>query len=397
MKYMIWAIDPRNKPGMSELREALSSGGDTFRSRRRTGGYSTDKNGSLGIIPIKESLYTSDYLRFSAQIEELNADNEVGAILLDVNSPGGIVNGAIECASIIAKSKKPVYAYIEGMGCSAAYLLASAAKSIHMSPSSITGSIGVQGSWTNYEGLLAKLGVQKVYFQSQFSSNKNLSPATDEGKKSIKKELDETWAIFAASIAKNRGITVDQLVEKYGQGSTFLAAEAQERGLIDGIVDDFGACVELIKPQMWGGGEGMAQEFTTVEALTAAYPTLVAQIKRDERKAGVDEGVAGERVRAEAVLGLSKHTTDIGLLTKAVKEGLTTEAVMVQILDAQQQVREKAAKDAQAALQISATESKDNIVRQGTLPGDGMFTTESNEKARIDEICANMKKNGGGK
>ena len=394
-KYVMWAIDPNNRPSMSELRDAFTAGDDRLLRRRQSYGYYSVKIGSVGVVPVKDALYTSDYLRISAQIAELNMDPDVSRILLDVNSPGGMVSGAIECASIIAKSAKPVEAYIEGMGCSAAYLLASATKKIHMSPASEAGSIGVQGSWTNMDGLLAKLGIQKVYFHSKNSSKKNLSPGTKDGAAAVNKLLDETWDLFAGAIAKYRNITVDDLVEKYGQGEVFLAAESLERGLVDSIVDDFDACVDTIKPQGWGEGEGMAQEqLTTVEALTAAYPELVAQIKRDERQAGVDEGVAKERTRAESLVALSKHTADISLLANGIKEGKTSEQVMSDILAAQEAKQKKEADEAQSALDAAAKESEGNIVAQATLPDDGLVTDEAKYKARIAEIAKNYEREG---
>jgi enoyl-CoA hydratase/carnithine racemase len=207
--------------------------------------------------------------------------------------------------------------------------------------------------------------------------------------------LDETWDLFAGAIAKHRRITVDALVEKYGQGEVFLAAEALERGLVDEIVDDFDACVDKIKPQSWGEGEGMAQEeLTTMEALTAAYPELVAQIKRDERQAGVDEGVAKERTRAESLVALSKHTADFSLLANGIKEGKTSEQVMSDILAAQEAKQKKEADEAQSALAAAAKESEESIVAQAPLPDDGLVTDEAKYKARIAEIAKNYEREG---
>jgi len=392
-KYVMWAIDPNARPSNAQLKLALSGMDDRLIRRRKTYGYSTERIGSLGVLPVRDALYTSDYQRISAQIAEMNMDSEVTAILMDINSPGGMVDGSVECASIISKSEKPVFAYIEGMGCSAAYLLASSAKRIIATPNSEAGSIGVQGSWTNYEGLWAKLGVQKVYFHSKFASKKNLSPGTKEGEIAIQKRLDETWDNFASAIAKNRKVTVDELVEKYGQGEVFLAKEALERGLVDEIVDDFDACVELIKPrQSWGEGEGMAEQetITTVEALTAAYPELVAQIKRDERKAGVDEGTKAERTRAEAVMSLSEHVSDLNVIAEGIKGGKTKEAVMTDILDAQAKEKEDARKAAMETLAKAAKESGESVVAQGTLANDGLVTDEAKAKERIDQMCKNM-------
>ena len=391
-KYVMWAIDPKNKPSMSELRDAFSAGDDKLLRRRQSYGYYSVKIGSIGVIPVKGALYTSDYIRIEAQLAEFNLDPEVTKILLDVNSPGGMVDGAIECASIIRKSEKPVFSHVEGMGCSAAYLLPSATKKIYITPSSMAGSVGVQASWTNYDGLFAKLGIQKVYFHSKFSDKKNLSPGTKEGAAAEQKLLDETWDIFADAIIKGRKITLEDLKEKYGQGEVFLAKEALERGLVDEIVDDFDACVELIKPQQsWGEGEGMAQEqITTVEALTAAYPELVANIKRDERKAGVEEGQKAERARAESLMTLSAHVTDISLIAGGIKDGKTKEAVMTEILDAQAAEKAQATKDAQTALETAANASATNVVVQGTLATDGLVADEEEAKKAIDAMAKNV-------
>ena len=135
----------------------------------------------------------------------------------------------------------------------------------------------------------------------------------------------------------------------------------------------------------------MAQdEITTVEALTAAYPELVAQIKRDERKAGVDEGVASERKRAESIVALGKHTDDSDLLANGIKEGKTTEAVMSAILNAQVADREEAEKEANSALEEAEKKSAQAAVTPASLPSDGTVSDEAKAKKRVDEMCKNM-------
>ena len=198
-KYVMWAIDPKNKPSMSDMRIAFLASDDRLLKRRQSYGYCSVKIGSVGVIPIKDALYNSDYIRISSMIDELNNDPEVTKILLDINSPGGVVNGAIECASIIAKSKKPVYVYIEGMGCSAAYLLASASRKIIMSPSSEAGSIGVQASWTNMEGFWAKLGIHVQFLELLVQRRGNLRVIDSLGRRGS--ELRGGFLLVSALLA----------------------------------------------------------------------------------------------------------------------------------------------------------------------------------------------------
>ncbi len=132
------------------------------------------------------------------------------------------------------------------------------------------------------------------------------------------------------------------------------------------------------------------ETLTTVEALTAAYPELVANIKRDERKAGVEEGQKAERARAESLMTLSAHVTDISLIAGGIKDGKTKEAVMTEILDAQAEVKAKADKDAQTALETAANASATNVVVQGTLATDGLVADEEEAKKAIDAMAKNV-------
>lgn len=382
---VIWAINPNNKPSNMQLREIFASNGNLVK-RRNTHGFKTDVINGIGIVPIEDALYTSDYRRISAYIEELNENPMVRRIVLDINSPGGMVSGAIECASIISKSKKPVDAYVEGLGCSAAYLLASAASRIIATPASEIGSIGVQASWTNNEGLLAKLGIQKVYFHSKFSDKKNLSPSSKEGEDAIKKNLDETWDLFSSAIEKNRKIDENTLVEKYGQGEVFLAKESKDRGLIDMIVNDFD---EYMEQQPQGGeGEFMA-EITTVEALTSTYPELVAQIQGQAKATGEKEGETKERARAMALVGLTKYTEKMDVITDAVKEGKTVEEATKSILDAQLAEKAEAKTNAISTLAETAKESKKEMVEGAIMPE--AITKEGETKEQVNQMCENIK------
>jgi len=399
MSYVIWAINPDKKPSMAQLRQAFDAKDDNNSTRLKANKYEPRILDGVGIVPITDALYTRDYHLINYHIDQMNKDSSVGAILLDINSPGGMVDGAIECASIISKSKKPVFAYVEGSGCSAAYLLASAASKIIATPSSSIGSIGVQGSWTNTEGLLAKLGIQKVYFHSKNAGKKNLSPGTDEGKAAYAKMLDETWDLFAGAIAKNRNVDIATIIEKYGQGEVFLASEAKEKGLVDAIVDDFDACIEMIRPSIAGGtGEGMANELiTTREALTTTYPTLVAQVAEDARIAGVAEGAKAEQTRSAGLLALSKYTDDLSVIETAIKENKTVAETQTAILEAQVAKQKAEAKATVDSLEALVAADKEAMVNAKPVAGDDgkPISAEEKNKAEIQAYLDSQKKEGG--
>lgn len=173
----------------------------------------------------------TSYSRVAKDLGVAVRSPEVKKIILDINSGGGTVDGCQELADHIleARKVKPVVAYIGGTGCSAAYWLASACEKIYAAETSITGSIGVQLIVPPEEkdGSLA--------FLSSHSPNKNASPHKKEGKNEAQRIVDDLGEIFVSSVAANRGISKDDVLKNYGQGSVFVGPDALNRGLIDEI------------------------------------------------------------------------------------------------------------------------------------------------------------------
>jgi hypothetical protein len=117
--------------------------------------YRTTRNG-VAVVPVLGSLVNrasyldalsglTAYETLKHHIRLAAADPDVAGIVLDIDSPGGEAVGAFEVADVVAaaRSVKPVIASVTGLCCSAAYAIASACTKIVVSPSSVTGSIGV--------------------------------------------------------------------------------------------------------------------------------------------------------------------------------------------------------------------------------------------------------------
>ena len=179
---------------------------------------------------------------YEALAKEINAaieNPEVKSIILEINSGGGTVTSCSELASQLQeqkcttntyKSNKPIIAYVDGQCCSAAYWIASACSKIYSSDTGMVGSIGVQmiaSADDNKEG--------DIKFLSSHSPNKNASVASKEGKEERQRIVDDLGEVFVGSVAKHRGISKEQVLKNYGQGSVFVAADALNRGMIDGI------------------------------------------------------------------------------------------------------------------------------------------------------------------
>jgi capsid assembly protease len=160
-------------------------------------------------------------------------DPAVRAIILDIDSPGGAVKGAGELAKQIhaGTAEKEIVAYVGGDAASAAYWLASAASRIVADESAQIGSIGTMIGMKLSEG--AKAGERAYSFVSSQSPLKNADPGTDVGSREIQRMTDELAAVFIGAVANYRGVSEEEVMEKYGQGAVFAGVNALERGMID--------------------------------------------------------------------------------------------------------------------------------------------------------------------
>ncbi|MCF7675090.1 MAG: S49 family peptidase, partial [Akkermansiaceae bacterium] len=102
----------------------------------------------------------------SAAIREAGERDDIKAVFLDIDSPGGTVAGTPELAAAVASlnERKPVYAFSSGLMCSAAYWIASQARAIYATPSAQVGSIGVVQAVIDDSAALASEGIKVEVF-----------------------------------------------------------------------------------------------------------------------------------------------------------------------------------------------------------------------------------------
>ena len=157
---------------------------------------------------------------------------EVRCVLLDIDSPGGTVNGTPELAAAVRSlsREKFVYAYTAGMACSAAYWVASQCNGIYAAPSARVGSIGVILPITDSSGLYEKFGLKVDVFAAGRYKSVGLdgTSLTDEQRDLLQQQVESTWADFKAAV--NRRRTVDASLM---EGQTFTGKQARENGLVD--------------------------------------------------------------------------------------------------------------------------------------------------------------------
>ncbi|KQI66960.1 peptidase S49 [Loktanella sp. 3ANDIMAR09] len=188
-----------------------------------------------------ERMGWSTYRGIAETMAILAAADDVAAIVLDCNSPGGAVIGIDEAVQAVAQAAtvKPVHALINPLATSAAYWVASQATDITLTPGAQVGSIGVQ-----YRGFApiqpGMDGDQEFVIRSSHARAKNADPSTEVGAALIQAQLDRFEVAFHAAIAAGRNMAAADVAGRISAtdnpadgGGTFGFAEAQARGLAD--------------------------------------------------------------------------------------------------------------------------------------------------------------------
>lgn len=168
------------------------------------------------------------------EIQQAEADNDVSAILLDVNSPGGSPVASEEIMTAVKNCKKPVVVWISDVGASGAYLTASAADKIVASPTSMVGSIGVLLDVTDLSGLYQMIGVNKYAikggeFKDMGADYRNLTP---EEQQMMQDMVDQDYDYFITLVAQNRNLDKNY-VRTIAEGKIYTGTQAKDIKLID--------------------------------------------------------------------------------------------------------------------------------------------------------------------
>ncbi len=167
-------------------------------------------------------------------IDEVKANPEIKAVLFRINSPGGSPVASDEIGQAIKSLDIPTVALIQEVGASGGYWVASATDHIIANRMSITGSIGVIGSYLEFSGLLERYNVTYQRFVSaaykDFGSPfRNI---TDEERELFQQQIDLIHSFFVDEVAQNRNMSRER-VEAIADGLFMTGYQAYEAGLVD--------------------------------------------------------------------------------------------------------------------------------------------------------------------
>lgn len=188
---------------------------------------------------------------FMSAVRQAVSDSEVKAIVLDVDSPGGLIDLVPEAAAELRdmRGSKPIVAVADTLMASAAYWLACQADEVVASPSSNVGSIGVYTEHDDISVAMELAGVKPTLISAgKFKTEGNeFEPLSDEAMRHIQSLIDDAYGLFVADVAKARGATPDAVRNGFGQGRLLTARGSVTEGLAD-RVDTLDA---TIKRMIW--------------------------------------------------------------------------------------------------------------------------------------------------
>jgi protease-4 len=185
----------------------------------------------------------STVARVVSQLELARDDDDVRAILLRIDSPGGTVTASDvlhhEIRRFAQEREIPVLAQLMGLAASGGYYVAMAADAVYAHPTTITGSIGVIFTGVTFAGLLEKLGVENQTVKSgdRKDTGSPLRRMTPAERAQMQSVIDDLHARFREVVVAGRaraGLTPER-VREVADGRVYTASQARELGLVDGI------------------------------------------------------------------------------------------------------------------------------------------------------------------
>ncbi|MBU3664649.1 MAG: signal peptide peptidase SppA [Chthoniobacterales bacterium] len=222
-----------------ELREMVVEEGDP-------------SQGKIAVIPVQGVIQTADASEWgTSMVDDIKkalrvaaADDNVKAVVLSIDSPGGEVTASDIIYNEVLKvqKEKPVVVAMSSLAASGAYYIACAADWIVANDTTFTGSIGVIIQSLNYEGLFDKVGLDEVVFKSgKFKDMlSGARPMTPEEKAYIEGMVKQVYERFLGIVAQSRDLDAGKLREGIADGRILTGKDAQQAGLVDqlGYIED---------------------------------------------------------------------------------------------------------------------------------------------------------------
>ena len=331
-------------------------------------------------------------------------DPSVKGIIINIDSPGGTVDGTGELVDTIyqARGKKPIVAFSDGMVASAAYWIASACDEIYISgETNPIGSIGVVTAHRDYSKAEERQGVKTTEITAGTYKRvaSQYEPLSADGRAEIQAKVDYLYSIFVDSVARNRGVSTDTVLADMADGRVFLGNQAVNNGLVDGVstmptiiadMQDVAKREHMMKhKKMAGVPQKKENKKMTKTEILEQFPEAAAEIAAEavagKQSCGKTCDSCGKKTGAESAVCLISATmgAEVGDKFKAlVESGITAEqATALNIkIETSAVANDEASRAAiLAALQAAAP--------AGVQGGKATDTTESEKAAAVKAMA----------
>ena len=287
------------------------------------------------------------YNDLAADVEDALGKADVHAIALVMDSPGGEVAGAFELAERIyaARGRKPMVAVADGMAASAAYLAASAADEVVLTPTSYVGSIGVVMRHVDFSRALANDGITVSHiFAGEHKIDGNpYQPLPDAVRAALQADIEGLYQMFVQAVAKHRGMDEQAVRDTRAgvyRGVAAVAARLADRiGTVDAVVAELAtrrthtvATAVVISLQPWetsmseaSANAAAAAPAAPAGATTTATTAVSAAASQADLEKARAEGAAAERARVTAITSHANAAANPAITQQCIATGLSAE------------------------------------------------------------------------
>lgn len=286
-------------------------------------------------------------------IRSLVANEEVTSIVLHIESPGGTSAGTAQLGDEVRKAteSKPVIAYIEDLGASAAYWVASQASEIVANAQARVGSIGTYLVVSDLSEMAAKEGV-KVHVVRAGEFKGMGAPGAEITEKQLaelQRSVDGTNKFFLEAVASGRGMTSEQVLA-VADGRAHFAADALEMGLIDGVESFDDMLARLSRGQNSNDRSLEMADETKTAASVNEIKTACPGISSDQVVAFAEAGKSLEECKDQYLKDLVQEVSEL-------KE--SNDALQAKLDEAEENAKEAESLGVDPVDHVPTKESKD--------------------------------------
>lgn len=324
------------------------------------------------------------------QFSQAMNNTKVQQILLHIESPGGNINGLADFAQSVyeASFEKPVVAYIDDLGASAAYWIASQANKIYTNQTADVGSIGIYALYVDTSERAKQFGLKYMIFRS--GKNKGIGAPgieiSEDNAKAIQENIDATHEIFVQTILKGRvaaGLDEESLRE-LADGRCFIGAESVQNKLVDGVMTFEQALAALETNPSDLRTETMIVAAASAEENNQVQKKEFAMEKKETNDAAAatdtERVIQAERQRTSSINEALADDAFKDLRKQAIADGLSLNDAKALAFDKSQEIH--AAALAEVNEKLTKAQERLKAISEGGQPNaTGQEPADENEDA----------------